>query len=362
MASLMIDPSKVFKCFGPRLRLGRSRLLRIAEILPMKITNRWYSPHPRGTFRVNSDGRKGRMKTFLAALTLAACLYPCLASVAQSPAMLTLAESDARIALPGLSLAVMPLGGVRAPGDLAYSFVSSVAIPLCPPVQAPDRSLPDRSLPEAPDAVQGPCIPANPYKPFLDAPVRVPMTPRQKGYLAIRDVIDPGNLATIINTSAFTIGFNSHTAYGPGWGGFGLNVGDSLLQDATGEFFSTFVIASLTREDPHYYRMPHASIPRRFLHAVAHTVVSQHDNGAAMLNYDTLLTYPISAEISNLYVPGVRGNGPSTVERMLTGYATDPVDNLIAEFLPDVARRIHVRVIFVQGLLNQVGGDESSQP
>ena len=81
-----------------------------------------------------------------------------------------------------------------------------------------------------------------------------------------------------------------------------------------------------------------------------------------MPNYDTLLTYPISAEISNLYVPGVHGNGPSTVARIMTGFATDPIDNLISEFLPDVARRVHVRVIFVQRIMNQVGGDEYSVP
>ena len=81
-----------------------------------------------------------------------------------------------------------------------------------------------------------------------------------------------------------------------------------------------------------------------------------------MPNYATLLTYPIAAEIGNLYVPGINGNGPSTVERILTGYATDPVDNLITEFLPDVASRIHVRVIFVQRILNQIASDQTPLP
>jgi len=78
-----------------------------------------------------------------------------------------------------------------------------------------------------------------------------------------------------------------------------------------------------------------------------------------MLNYSTLLTYPISAEISNLYVPGVAVNGPSTVKRVAIGLATNPVDDLITEFLPDFAKRVHVRVIFVQHILNNVA---SGQP
>ena len=73
-----------------------------------------------------------------------------------------------------------------------------------------------------------------------------------------------------------------------------------------------------------------------------------------MPNYAILLMYPIAAQISNLYVPGLQTNARSTGLRILTGYALDPVNNLIIEFLPDVARHIHIRVIFVQQIINQV--------
>lgn len=107
-------------------------------------------------------------------------------------------------------------------------------------------------------------------------------------------------------------------------------------------------------EDPRYRRLPHASVPRRFLHALSRTIIAQSDDGKSMPNYATLLTNPICAEISNLYVPGVNGNGPSTVARIMTGYATDPIDNLITEFLPDVASHIHVHGIFVQRIPNKI--------
>jgi hypothetical protein len=194
----------------------------------------------------------------------------------------------------------------------------------------------------------------NPYARFFDTRFSIPMTPAQKGYLAFRNISDPFNLATIVATSGFTIAIDSHTAYGPGWKGFGKNAGISLLQDATGEFFGTFAIPSLAHEDPHYHRMPRASIPRRILHAVSRTIIAQHDDGSPMPNYATLLTYPIASEISNLYVPGIQGNGPSTLKRIAIGYALDPVNNLVTEFLPDFAKRIHIRVIFVQQLLNPI--------
>jgi hypothetical protein len=205
------------------------------------------------------------------------------------------------------------------------------------------------------------CPPAqalNPYQRFLNSGTPIPLTPRQKAYLAVHNFIDPGNIVTIIGTSGVAIATDSHTAYGPGWRGFGRDAGISAVQDATGDFFGTFLIPSLTHEDPHYHRMPNASIPRRTLHAISRTVIAQSDDGHPMPNYATLLTYPITAEIANLYVPGIASNGPSTVERVLTGYATDPIDNLITEFLPDVAKRIHVRVIFVQQIINQVAAGQ----
>ena len=217
------------------------------------------------------------------------------------------------------------------------------------------------SAPEAMSAqeVRTPCLAAeSPYRRFADSTLPTPMTPRQKGLLAVSDVIDPFNLFTIGGNAAFTVGINSHSAFGPGMRGFGKLVGVSFLQDATGEFIGTFAVCSLLHQDPRYHRDPQASVPRRLLHAVEHTVIARHDDGSPMPNYENLITYPASAEISNLYVPGIHGNAPSTVARVLTGLATDPVNNIITEFLPDFARRVHIRVVFVQQILNNIASDQ----
>jgi hypothetical protein len=200
----------------------------------------------------------------------------------------------------------------------------------------------------------------NPYQQFLGTNVSVPLTPREKGYLAIHNLTAPASLVTTVAVSGFTIGIDSHTAYGPGWKGFGKSAGVSLLQNATGEFFGTFLIPTVAHQDPRYYRMAKGSIPRRFLHAVSRTVVAQNDDGSLMPNYATLLTYPISAELSNLYVPGIHADASSTMARIVTGLAIDPANNLIAEFLPDVARHINIRIIFVQRILNQVASEQSN--
>ena len=198
-----------------------------------------------------------------------------------------------------------------------------------------------------------------PYQRFLTSNIVIPMTWQQKGYLALHDLADPINFATILGISAITVGANSHSAYGPGLKGYGKSVGVSLLQDATAQFFGAFAIPVIVHQDPRYFRMPHAPFAKRVLYSISRTVVSRSDSGKSMPNYATLLNYPIGAELANLYVPGIHPDAPSTVARIFTGYALDPVNGLINEFLPDVASHVHVRIIVVQRILNNVASGNS---
>ncbi len=199
-----------------------------------------------------------------------------------------------------------------------------------------------------------------PYQRFLTSNIVVPMTWQQKGYLALHDLTDPANFGTILGISAITIGADSHSAYGPGMKGFGKIVGVTLLQDATAQFFGAFAIPSIVHQDPRYFRKPGSPITKRILYSISRTVVSRSDSGKSMPNYATLLTYPITAEIDNLYVPGIHPDGASTATRILTGYGLDPINSLLNEFLPDVASRVHIRVIFVQRILNNIAASNSA--
>jgi hypothetical protein len=226
-------------------------------------------------------------------------------------------------------------------------------LPRCPDdyFQAPP---PPGYTPAAPGQANPPCREEDPLQFIVTSANVKPLTVREKGLLAGRDIIDPFNLITIGFSSAITVAAASHSAYGPGFAGFGRLAGYSLSEDIIGESIGTFAIPSLAHEDPRYHRMPGKPVPRRLLHAVLHTFVSQHDNGNLMPNYAVLLTYPIAAEIFNLYVPGTATDGPATGKRIGIGIATNPAGDIIAEFLPDLAKRVHVRIVFVQQIMNQV--------
>jgi len=205
------------------------------------------------------------------------------------------------------------------------------------------------------------CAPAplvNFYNRFMNGPEVKPLTPREKAHLAAKNVLDPFNAVTILGNAAISVGSNAYSPYGPGMPGFARYVGVSYSEDMTGEFVGTFLIPSVFHQDPHYHRMPNATIRHRILHAITQVGWTQGDNGKGMPNYADLLGFPIDAEIANLYVPGEKTNLPSTAARVVTGWALAPTDNFITEFLPDVARRIHVRIVFVQQIINQVAHTE----
>jgi hypothetical protein len=198
------------------------------------------------------------------------------------------------------------------------------------------------------------------YARFVNGPQVKPMTPKEKAWLAARNVVGPFNALTILASSAIAVGSDAHSAYGPGMAGFGRSVGVSYTQDITGEFFGVFLIPSIAHQDPHYHRLLKASIPHRVGHAMLQVLWTEGDNGKGMVNYANIVGFAIDDEIGNLYVPGQQTNLPASAARYATGLALAPVGNFVSEFWPDVASHIHVRVVMIQWIVNHVGKSGSS--
>lgn len=194
----------------------------------------------------------------------------------------------------------------------------------------------------------------NYFQRFVDAGIH-PLTPRQKAHLAFRNTVDPYNFTTIAAFSAISVASDPHSDYGPGFPGFGRNFGVAYCETAVSQFFGTFLIPSIAHQDPHYHRMPNASYVRRTIHAITEVVWAQSDYGDGMPNYSNLITTAIGDGLGNLYVPGRDDKSwGAAAARYTTAIATDPIDNFITEFLPDVARHVNVKIVLVQQVVNGV--------
>ena len=210
--------------------------------------------------------------------------------------------------------------------------------------------------PQIADTVE--CVPHLPiinwYARFLNGPQVKALTPLEKAHLAARNLVDPFNLLTIFGEAGISVAINSHSPYGPGMAGFGRNAGVSFTQDMTGEFVGTFLIPSIAHQDPHYHRLPKATIKRRIAHAFYQIAWTQGDNGKGMPNYADLVGFAIDDEVGNLYVPGQQTRLTASAERYGIGLATAPIDNFVTEFVPDIASHIHIQIVVIQRIINQV--------
>jgi hypothetical protein len=192
------------------------------------------------------------------------------------------------------------------------------------------------------------------YARFLSGPQVKALTPLQKAHLAGRNLIDPFNLMTIAGETAISVAANSHSVYGPGFPGWGRDMGVSFTQDMVGEFFGTFLVPSVAHQDPHYHRLPAASLKRRIAHAAYQIAWTEGDNGKGMVNYADLVGFALDDAVDDLYVPGQKTNFRASAARYGIALATAPIDNYITEFLPDLARRVHVRIVLVERVIDQV--------
>lgn len=181
-----------------------------------------------------------------------------------------------------------------------------------------------------------------------------PLTSKDKLRIAASDVVDPFNLLTIAATAAITIGSDPNTGYGPGLKGWGKNSATLLTEDMTGAFFVTYLIPSIAKQDPRYYRMPNASIPQRIGNAIIQPVWARSDKGNHMPNYGMLIGVPAAISLANVYVPGRKRGFWPTADSSIITIASAPIDNLIDEFLPDVAKHVSIHIVLIQRIVNHL--------
>lgn len=246
------------------------------------------------------------------------------------------------------SFCFLLVGGIRGAAQQA---------PL-PEAPTPQPSVPQKVVTAPVEAVQAAGehlrFTSDKLKRFLNQKDAGPLSPPDKARLAVRDVLDPFNGATILFDAGIAVGANANSVYGPGMKGFGKYVGVSYTQDISTEFFATFLVPSLLHQDPRYFRRPQAPVRERIVHSLTHVVWSQGDDGHGMLNYGALVGGAASLAVSNLYVPGQQTNLAASVQRYGIAMATAPIDNVISEFLPDVAGHVHVQVVVIQRILNRI--------
>lgn len=168
--------------------------------------------------------------------------------------------------------------------------------------------------------------------------------------LAVANVSDPFSVMVTAMDSEFGNATGPASSLPRGADGFGERFGVSLAGQASSEFFSTFLVSSLFRQDPHYHRDPDASTRSRIGHALSYVVVTRSDSGNRIFNFAEFLGTASSSVVESSFHPEWKRGPGASAQRIFVSIGSDAAWNLMTEFLPDVARHVNPRFIVLRRL------------
>jgi hypothetical protein len=188
----------------------------------------------------------------------------------------------------------------------------------------------------------------------------MPLTPSGKFRLAVINVSDPFAIGTTaLDAEISNVTSKSTSAFGNGAAGFGRRFGMSMADEASSEFFATFLVSSIFHQDPHYHRDPGAGAGRRIGYALSRVVISRSDFGKPMFNYAEVLGTTAAATFEDSYHFERDQSPGATSQRIFVSIGSDAAWNLLTEFLPDVAKHVNPRLILLRRLAERAAQQNS---
>lgn len=183
-------------------------------------------------------------------------------------------------------------------------------------------------------------IMANPY-PALDQ--WQPLTPAQKFHTFLVHTYSPRTFVNAgIDATKDKIDADNRE-YERGAMGWGQHYGIELATSETDVFFERFLIPTVLKQDPRYFRNPQLPFFRRALYSMSRVLITRDDSGRSTFNASKVLGGAASQALSDMYVPGhAQGMAPIR-DRVTFDLLRDAGLNLFHEFWPDMRRKIFHR-------------------
>jgi hypothetical protein len=172
----------------------------------------------------------------------------------------------------------------------------------------------------------------------------VPLTSKQKWGLALRETVDPFNIANAFLTAGFSQIGNQTPKYGEGGMAYGERFGAALADFGTQNFFSAGLLASVLHQDPRYFRDAEGhGLVHRILYSVSRVAVTRQDSGATAFNASGIIGMAMGIGASNLYYPSRSIRGSVMAGRIETSLLGSVTGNLMSEFWPDIQKKFFHR-------------------
>jgi len=166
-----------------------------------------------------------------------------------------------------------------------------------------------------------------------------PLTTRQKLNVFLKHTYAPGTFARAGVNAVKCELKNKNSEYERGWRGLGQHAGIDLATSETDIFFQQFLIPSLLKQDPRYFRNPNMAFFPRVFYSMSRIVITRADDGHETFNASKIIGGSISQALGDLYVPGQRQGMSPILDRFTFNLARDAGFNLIHEFWPDLRKK-----------------------
>ncbi|HUE43039.1 MAG TPA: hypothetical protein VMP12_05715 [Candidatus Sulfotelmatobacter sp.] len=227
--------------------------------------------------------------------------------------------------------------------------------------QTDDRATQTANLPDAPTAQSPAQQPDQGQKSQLKQTIEVlgrrsiffpelaherhPLSSKQKLQLAVDETIAPSRFLGSAFTAGISQARNSLPDYGQGWEGYGKRYGSSVASNASSHLFGTFLLPSVTHEDPRYFVKLFGSPKSRILYAMTRVVVTRTDDGRSTFNWSNVMGGLMAEGLATSYLPDNERTAPKTFTRFGVRIGFSALDNVVKEYWPTIFKRLRVNRI-----------------
>jgi hypothetical protein len=157
----------------------------------------------------------------------------------------------------------------------------------------------------------------------------------------VQQSYSPANLlAAGLDAAVWQATDTDRRGYGQGWRAYGSRYGAELATTESTRFFQSFVLASILKEDPRYFRKGSGGFGNRFVYSISRVLVTRTDAGNQSFNFSAVGGALGGAALSNVYLPTVDQDAGRTAVSFGLSLANTAGWNLLSEFGPDIWHKL----------------------
>jgi len=166
-----------------------------------------------------------------------------------------------------------------------------------------------------------------------------PLTVGGKFKLGVRRGFGPGAVVSSFAVAGFQQAFNYDRGYGQGAEGYFSRVGSNYGTAVTRHMVGTFMLASIFRQDPRYFRSGHKSRGKRLGYALSRVLVARGDNGRNQFNISRVGGALAGGLISRTWHEPPDDKLGRGLKSAAITLGWDAARNILREFWPGLVRK-----------------------